>query len=252
MRVFGLIGFPLSHSFSEKYFAEKFRNENIKDAKYKLFPIESIDAMPNMIKNMPDLYGLNVTIPYKQEAMKYLDKLDDIASEIKAVNTIKIERENDSIVLKGFNTDAYGFMDSMKPYLNNKHRKALVLGTGGASKAVIYVLKKLDIDYLMASRTPRENNHISYNDISVELLNDYKVIINTSPLGMYPKTDMAPDLPYHALGEDHLLYDLVYNPEETKFMALGKAQGAATCNGLKMLYLQAEKAWEIWNMQADE
>ncbi len=248
MRIFGLIGYPLTHSFSEKYFSEKFERENITDAVYKPFPIASIEDFPGLIKNTPGLRGLNVTIPYKLGVMQYLDALDDTAKAIQAVNTIKFIEHNDEYTLKGFNTDAHGFMDSIKPYLDNQHhRKALVLGTGGASKAVVYVLEILGIDYLMVSRTPKKSNHIGYEDINQDTLAEFKVIINTSPLGMYPKTDSAPNLPYHALGKDHLLYDLVYNPEETKFMALGKAQGASVCNGLKMLHLQAEKAWEIWN-----
>ncbi len=248
MRVFGLIGYPLSHSFSEKYFSGKFNRENITDAVYKPFPIPSIHDFPELVNDTPGLCGLNVTIPYKLEVMQYLDMLNDTAKAIQAVNTIKIIKNKDKTTLKGFNTDAYGFMDSIKPHLDPKHhKKALVLGTGGASKAVVYVLEKLGIDYLMVSRTPTMSKHIGYEDVKQEILNEYKVIINTSPLGMYPKTDTAPALPYHLLNRNHLLYDLIYNPEETKFMALGKAQGAKVCNGLKMLHLQAEKAWEIWN-----
>lgn len=246
MKQFGLIGYPLGHSFSKKYFTEKFEKENIPGCNYELYPIESIDKLPELIKSTPGLKGLNVTIPYKQDVFNYLDETDKTAKEIGAVNCIKITNRDQKYYLKGFNTDCTGFELSFKPHLKPHHTKALILGTGGAAKAVEYTLKKLGIDFYYVSRTPRENV-LGYKDIDDNILNDYKIIINTSPLGMHPNTDAAPSLPYKLMDDSFYLYDLVYNPQETMFMQLGKKQGATVKNGLEMLYGQAEKAWEIWN-----
>jgi shikimate dehydrogenase len=247
MRQFGLIGYPLSHSFSMKYFTAKFRNENIEDCQYLNFPIETIKELPSLISQNNDLIGLNVTIPYKEQVIEYLDKIDETAREIGAVNTIKIKRLKDRILLTGYNTDAYGFYSSIVPQLEKVHKKALILGTGGASKAIAQVFNQLGVDYIFVSRNPRKDNHISYSDLTGDLINNFKIIVNTSPLGMYPDIEKYPDIPYDCITGDHLLYDLVYNPEMSKFLERGSEKGAKTINGLLMLHLQAEKAWEIWN-----
>lgn len=249
MRQFGLIGYPLSHSFSMKYFNGKFRNENIEDCEYLNFPIDTIDKLPLLISQNKDLTGLNVTIPYKEKVMNYLDRVDETAREIGAVNTVKIKRLKDKIILTGYNTDAYGFYSSIIPHLEKVHKKALILGTGGASKAIAHVFNRLGIDYIFVSRNPRKENHISYNDLTGNLINRFKIIVNTSPLGTYPDVDSCPDIPYEYITGDHLMYDLVYNPEITKFLEKGSKKGAKTINGLQMLHLQAEKAWEIWNSE---
>lgn len=245
MRTFGLIGYPLSHSFSKKYFTEKFEKEKISDCRYNNYSIESIEMLHDIIKNENTICGLNVTIPYKEKVIQYMDEMDDAAAEIGAVNTIKVYYDG-AMKLKGFNTDCYGFYESIKPFLNKKHKKALILGTGGASKAVAYSLKELGIEYSYVSRYPKNKEHLSYFNLN-NILNEYMVIVNTSPLGMYPNIDSFPEIPYNEIGKEHILYDLVYNPEETVFLKKGKLKGAVTINGLNMLHLQAEKAWEIWN-----
>ncbi len=246
MRIFGLIGYPLSHSFSEKYFTTKFLREGIRDAIYKTMPIDHIDKLPLLISETQNINGLNVTIPYKEQVMKYIHSLDPIAQEINAVNTLHFTRKQGQLHICGHNTDAWGFEHSIKPMLKPHHKKALVLGTGGAAKAVEYVLRKLGIQYLYVSRTAREGL-INYCDLNESLMNEYTIVINTSPVGMYPNIDSCPYLPYECITPRHIFYDLVYNPEETKFMRLAKEKGAATKNGLEMLHLQAEKAWMIWN-----
>ncbi len=247
MRTFGLIGYPLSHSFSEKYFSEKFKKEGITDAVYKPFPLENISEFTHLDEQQ-ELSGLNVTIPYKEKIIPFLDEQDDPVKKIKAVNTIKFIKKNNTIVKKGFNTDVYGFTASIRPLLDSKHTKALVLGTGGASKAVEYGLKQMGIDVLFISRNPKGKQHtISYEEINKEIIQQHLLIINTSPLGMYPKEETYPGIPYQFLSSDHVLYDLVYNPEITKFMDMGKQWGTTVKNGYDMLILQAEKAWEIWN-----
>lgn len=237
----GLIGYPLSHSFSKGYFTEKFKKENIPAHQYETYPIERIELVEDLMNN-EGLSGLNVTIPYKEVVIPFLDGLDDTAKEIGAVNTIKI-RDGKKI---GYNTDCHGFQKSFQPLLKDHHKKALVLGTGGASKAVVYALKQLGIEYKYVSRTATDQN-LSYDQVTPELLKDYTVIINTSPVGMYPHVEAYPPLPYEGLSELHYLYDLVYNPEVTAFLQKGLERGATIKNGLDMLYLQAEKAWEIWD-----
>ena len=240
MTTYGLIGYPLGHSFSRKFFTEKFEQEDI-DAQYLNFEIPSIEEFPNIIASHPELLGLNVTIPYKQQVMQYLDELSLEAKEIGAVNVVKVGEK-----LKGYNSDVIGFVESIKPLLKPHHEKALILGTGGASKAIHYGLEeKLGMETLFVSRTSRENM-ITYNDITKDLLQDYTVIVNCSPVGMFPKVDECPALPYEAMNENHLLYDLVYNPLETLFMKKGAAQGATVKNGLEMLHLQAIASWEFW------
>ena len=252
MNTYGLIGYPLGHSFSRKFFTEKFATEGI-DAQYLNFEIPSIEEFPEIIKNNPTLRGLNVTIPYKQQVMQYLDDISEEAKAIGAVNVVKVEHLDgfDGKVMKGVkltghNSDVIGFVESIKPLLKPHHKKALILGTGGASKAIRYGLeKKLGMKTLFVSRSAREGM-ITYEEVTAEVLKEYEVIVNCSPVGMYPHVDECPALPYEAMNENNLLYDLVYNPLETLFMKKGAAQGATVKNGLEMLHLQAIASWEFW------
>lgn len=246
MKQYGLIGYPLTHSFSKKHFTEKFETEKI-DAAYNNFEIDSISWFPDIIAGNPELIGLNVTIPYKEQVIPYLDDLNDAAREIGAVNTVKIIRRESGIFLKGFNTDTFGFETSLKPLLKQHHTKALILGTGGASKALKYVLKKLGIEFLSASIEELKENEIRYEDIDENMMAERLLIINATPLGTYPKVDGCANIPYRFLTDKHLLFDLVYNPEVTRFMAQGLEKGATVKNGYDMLLLQAKKSYEIWN-----
>ena len=254
MTTYGLIGYPLGHSFSRKFFTEKFAKEGI-DAQYLNFEIPSIEEFPNIIKNNPTLKGLNVTIPYKQQVMQYLDDISEEAKAIGAVNVVKVSKEG----LTGYNSDVIGFVNSIKPLLKPHHKKALILGTGGASKAIRYGLeKKLGVETAFVSRrrpdgSPHKGGDIqgtervfTYEEVTAEVLKEYEVIVNCSPVGMYPHVDECPALPYEAMNESNLLYDLVYNPLETLFMKKGAAQGATVKNGLEMLHLQAIASWEFW------
>lgn len=241
MRTFGLIGFPLTHSFSKTYFTDKFQKEHIADAEYLNFPIEKIEEVELIFKNQ-NLCGLNITIPYKEAVIPFLDELDFSATGVGAVNTV-VFRNGKKI---GFNTDILGFENSLRPLLKVQHNKALILGAGGSSKAVAYVLKKLGIEFQFISRTQKENA-LSYAEIKPQTILEHKIIVNTTPVGMFPKTYDAPDIPYSFITSEHLLYDLIYNPDETEFLKRGKQQGAEIKNGLEMLQLQAEKSWEIWN-----
>lgn len=242
IKSYGLIGYPLSHSFSKKYFTEKFERESIKDHFYELFPIESIRDLPSIISAHSTLAGLNVTIPYKEQVIDYLDSCSPVVEEIGACNCIRIIDGK----LKGYNTDVIGFSRSLEPKLKASHKKALVLGTGGAAKAVHYALKQKGIDFLQVSRK-KSDLSISYEDITEQLIKEYTLIINTTPLGMYPDVDKAPDIPYQFLGTEHYLFDLVYNPPTTKFLSEGKKHGAEIENGADMLVIQAEASWDIWN-----
>ena len=244
MKQFGLIGYPLGHSFSKKFFTEKFERENI-DAQYDLFELKHITDFSILIETK-DLAGLNVTIPYKQKVIEFLDELDETAAEIRAVNVVKFIHSNDNIILKGYNSDAIGFENSLKPHLKSYHTHALILGTGGASKAVDYVLKKNGIETTFVSRTKGLNN-LTYNELSKDVLDKNLLIINTSPVGTYPHSDECPEIPYEFITERHFLYDLVYNPAETLFLKRGKKHGAQGINGEAMLVGQAQAAWEIWN-----
>lgn len=240
MRTFGLIGFPLSHSFSPGYFADKFEKENIRAASYGLFPLEKIDEVCSLLER--DIQGLNVTIPYKESVIPYLDGLDEEAEAIGAVNTIA-SRDGKWI---GFNTDIYGFNTSLIPFLGDRLiEKALVLGSGGAAKAVVYGLNKLGIKPTLVSRS--DKGDLTYEDIDAAILDAHPLIINTTPLGMSPNIHTCPDIPYELLTEKHFLYDLVYNPKKTLFLNNGKQHGASIKNGYEMLCLQAEKSWSIWN-----
>lgn len=241
MKTYGLIGNPLTHSFSKKYFDQKFAALGITDQRYELFELPELDALPELIKTtMP--FGLNVTIPYKEKVIPFLDELDVTAKEIGAVNCIRFNAG----ISYGYNTDAYGFEMSVKPFLENKYERALILGTGGASKAVAYVLKKWNIPFHYATRHPRHENHLSYAELSAENIRFFPLIINTTPLGTFPDVMQCPALPYESLSGSHLLVDLIYNPDESLFLAKGKRAGANTMNGKRMLELQAEKSWEIW------
>ncbi len=250
MKHLGLIGYPLSHSFSAGYFREKFEKEKISGYHYSNFQLASIREFPSLLKDQSDLCGLNVTIPYKRQVIEYLDELDELSSEIQAVNTISISSTAEGLRLKGYNTDVYGFYHSLKPLLSERENCALVLGTGGASRAIVHALKLLGIEHCFVSRNPR-SGMLAYKDLCLPVLKKYNILINTSPVGTYPQTNEFPDVPYDLMDERHILYDLVYNPPETKFMELGRLKGARTINGLKMLKLQAEKSWEIWTGDPD-
>jgi len=242
MRLFGLIGYPLSHSFSKKYFTEKFEKEKLADCQYELFPIASITELAGLIKNHPDLAGLNVTIPYKEQVIPFLSETDAIVSKIKACNCISILNGK----LKGYNTDTAGFEQSLKEKLQSHHTKALILGGGGAAKAVEFVLRKLGIDFRYVSRKPSVHSY-SYEQLTPGIISDHALIVNTTPLGMYPSINEAPPIPYNALTTRHYLFDLVYNPERSLFLQKGEKQGAAIKNGYDMLVIQAEESWKIWN-----
>jgi shikimate dehydrogenase len=242
MKIYGLIGYPLTHSFSKKYFTEKFQRENITDCTYENFPLENIQQV-NELFNRPDLCGLNVTIPYKEKILPFLTEQHEVVVATGACNCIKIKEGN----YIGFNTDVVGFELSLKKYLQPHHTRALIFGTGGAAKAVEYVLNKLGIAYLFVSRKKGSANTISYHDLKVELLQEHLLLINTTPLGMYPKLDDCPDIAYDYLTPQHHLFDLVYNPEKTLFLQKGEAKGASIQNGYEMLLLQAEESWKIWN-----
>ena len=236
MRHFGIIGYPLIHSFSAKYFNEKFESEKI-DAEYSLYPTENLTG-ERMNELMNSLDGMNVTMPYKKDVIAYLDRLDETAEAIGAVNVI-----HDRV---GYNTDCLGFIDSIRPLLREYDKKALVLGTGGASKAVCFGLKKLGISPTLVSRTPQEGM-LGYDDLTEAVMSDYTVIVNCTPLGMAPEEETFPPIPYEYISARHLLFDCVYNPEKTLFLQKGKVQGATTRNGMEMLYGQAKAAWKIWN-----
>ncbi len=245
MDKYGLIGYPLGHSFSISYFNEKFKNEGI-DAVYENYEIPTIEQLPEVLDTNPELRGLNVTIPYKEKVISYLDSLSPEASEIGAVNVIKIEHKGKKTVLKGYNSDVIGFTRSIEPLLEPYHKKALILGTGGASKAIEFGLRSLKLETLKVSRTGKDGA-IRYTDITPEMMKEYNVIVNCTPCGMFPHADECPDLPYNAMDNHTLLYDLIYNPDETLFLTKGKKKGAIIKNGLEMLLLQAFASWEFWN-----
>ncbi|NLV52119.1 MAG: shikimate dehydrogenase [Bacteroidales bacterium] len=247
MDKYGLVGFPLGHSFSQKFFSEKFEQDKT-DAQYINFEIPSIEDFAKVINNNPELKGLNVTIPYKQAVMTYLNEVSTEAKAIGAVNVVKVMRASDGTpFLKGYNSDVIGFVDSIRPLLKPHHKKALILGTGGASKAIYYGLtEKLGLDTLFVSRKSKPGI-ITYEEITAETLKEYEVIVNCSPVGMFPHVDECPALPYEAMNEKNLLYDLVYNPNETLFMKKGAEQGAVVKNGLEMLIAQAIASWNFWH-----
>lgn len=242
MKTYGLLGRKLSHSFSSKYFSEKFKKENISGCEYKNFELSEVSEIRDLVKSEPQLVGLNVTVPYKESIIPYLDGLEKHAEEIGAVNTILFENGK----LIGANTDAIGFHRSLAAVFKPHHERALILGTGGASKAVAYTLRQLGVDFVFVSRTPT-SGLLAYEELNQYVIKHYPLIINTTPLGTYPDVHACPNIPYEFLSSQNLLYDLVYNPEVTTFLSRGEKAGSATMNGLRMLILQAEKSWELWN-----
>ncbi len=245
MRTFGLIGFPLSHSFSKRFFTTYFEKESI-DAQYLNFEISDLSSLSVVLKEHPDLVGFNVTIPHKEAIISYLDSCDPKAAAIKAVNTVKIARSGGNIQLRGYNTDLTGFRNSIIPLLKPHHLNALVLGTGGASKAIMAALADLSIHGQLVSREAKPGISISYDQLTRTMMEEYSIVVNTTPLGTFPETEGYPEIPYEYLTYKHLLYDLVYNPPVTKFLLKGKERGSTIKNGLEMLELQAMAAWEIW------
>ncbi len=242
MRQFGLIGFPLSHSFSKQYFSDKFLSEGIKDCQYDIFPIEDISQLSGLIAAQPSLEGLNVTIPYKEKVLPFLDDCTEVVKDINACNCIVIRQGK----LFGHNTDVTGFEHTLNQQLQPHQNKALVLGTGGAAKAVHFVLKKNSISFKIVSRTKTDGNLV-YKELTGDILDEYKLVINTSPVGMYPHVHQAPDLPYQSVTTDHLFIDLIYNPAKTLFLQKAEKMGAKIQNGGDMLVVQAEESWRIWN-----
>jgi shikimate dehydrogenase len=246
MRKFGLIGYPLGHSFSKKYFTEKFLTENISDCSYDNYALKNLDEFRELVASNDELSGLNITIPYKSEIIRFLDVIDPEAEEIGAVNVIKIRRTDGQMKLYGYNSDITGIRDSLLPIMEDNVRNALVLGTGGSSRAVCHVLKKLGLKVDMVSRE-RKPGILIYSDIDSGIIANTQLIINTTPLGMFPNTESRPEINYRKLNSRHILFDLVYNPEITTFLRMGAEQGCSIISGIKMLHSQAEKAWEIWN-----
>ncbi len=246
MKTYGLIGKSLSHSFSQSYFKEKFKSENL-DCQYLNFELNEINEFPQLLTNNPKIGGFNVTIPYKEQIIKFLDEIDKEAKFIGAVNTIKLTKSGKTVSMIGYNTDALGFEYTLKPHLKSHHRRALILGTGGASKAVKFVLNKYGIGVIDISRRPLKKDQMSYGLIDKQVIDEHLIIINTTPLGMFPNRETHPDIPYEYIGKNHLLFDLVYNPAETLFLKKGKENGAIIVNGLEMLHHQAEQSWRIWN-----
>lgn len=241
MRHYGLIGLPLAHSFSQTWFTDKFRKENI-EARYENYPLQTIRELPELIQR-ENLLGLNVTHPYKKQVLNYVNHLDEEAEAIGAVNTLRISADG----IQGHNTDAYGFRQSLKPFLEGYMERALILGTGGAASAVSYVLKQLGVDVVFVSRTKKGDKILNWNELTPLIIQHFFLIVNCTPVGTFPKVNEKPPLPYDALTEKHLLYDLVYNPQETAFLKEGKLRGSKLLNGLDMLKLQALRSWEIWN-----
>jgi shikimate dehydrogenase len=248
MKIYGLIGYPLSHSLSQQYFDEKFRNEQIRDCMYELFPLSNLSGLLPLITQNESISGLNVTIPYKERIMDYLDEMDEISGEVGAVNCISVIRSPGGLYLKGYNTDVRGFELAIRPWLEKHHRNALVLGTGGSAKAVTFALKRKGLHVMKVSRHPENEDETGYESLTRELLDKYTLIVNATPLGMAPNAENCPSIPYEFLHVGHLLFDLIYNPVETMFMKKGKAQGATAVNGIEMFYQQAEKSWEIWSL----
>lgn len=245
MNKLGLLGKNISYSFSRNYFKEKFENEGITDTTYVNFDLDNIDLFPELIKNTENIKGLNVTIPYKEAVMPFLDKINKKAKAIGAVNTIRVTKKGK---LVGYNTDCYGFKNTIKPFIKSHHKKALILGTGGASKAVAFSLKELDIDYKYVSRNPSKKVTFTYDELTENIIQEHQIIVNCTPLGTFPNIDISANIPYRGITNKHILFDLIYNPDETKFLKQGKDRGAIIINGLNMLKLQAEKSWSIWDL----
>jgi len=243
MKQYGVIGNPLHHSYSKAYFNEKFQEQAI-DARYDNYLLPTIKDVMKVLNDTPNLCGLNVTIPYKEQVMEYLDEIDDEAKEIGAVNVIKITEKNGKRFLKGYNSDWFGFTEAIKPFLKPHHTHALILGTGGASKGILYALKKLKINTQFVSRDPSKG--LTYKQLTKEILQQYTIIVNTTPVGTFPEVKHCPPIPYHFLTDKHLVYDLIYNPIRTLFLHQAETRGATTCNGWQMFLNQAHKAYVIW------
>lgn len=244
MKLFGLVGFPLSHSWSANHFNEKFVRLGIHDATYRAFPLEHIQGLLPMIRTHKDLSGFNVTIPHKVSVLSLLNETDPIALAIGAVNAVKVQRREEKVYLKGYNTDAEGFLKSLPEPLN--HQKALILGSGGASRAVRWALEQIGVTSLIVSRNPSNPNQIGYNDLTSQVLKEYTMMVNTTPLGMFPDTESTPPIPWKSISERHFMYDLIYNPDETLFLKMAKSRAAMTMNGYSMLIKQAEASWRIF------
>jgi len=246
MRKFGLIGYPLGHSFSQKYFTEKFSRENINDCSYDNYPLKHIELLPGLIAGNPELCGLNVTIPHKTAVLKFIDVMEPSIDEIGAANVLKFRRTGNNITVYGFNTDVTGIRDTITPYLRDNIKNVLILGTGGSSKAAAYTMKTLGLNVTFVSRSGKDDI-LSYSDLSPDHFRSADIIINTTPLGMSPDISSKPEIDYRLLNEKHILFDFVYNPEYTSFLKAGKERGCTIITGLKMLYSQADRSWEIWN-----
>ncbi|HER07882.1 MAG TPA: shikimate dehydrogenase [Bacteroides sp.] len=249
-RIFGLIGYPLEHSFSVSHFSRKFATEHT-DAVYRNYPLKDVAEFPSLVQSEPGLHGLNVTVPYKEKIIPYLDALSQTARSIGAVNTICFCRRSGGLALTGHNTDVTGFGRSLREHLRDHHKRALVLGTGGSSKAVVHVLEKLGIAFLRVSRS-RGEERVTYEELTAGMMKDHTLVINTTPLGMYPDLESCPPIPYETITADHLLFDLVYNPSKSRFLLQGEQQGASIVNGYDMLVYQAEASWEIWNRRPED
>lgn len=245
--LYGLIGHPLNHSFSKQYFSEKFIQENRNNSRFLDFDFPTLTKFKELIDQHKNLKGLSVTIPHKKAIIRYMDAIDPIARSVGAINCIKVTRQHNDFKLTGYNTDIIGFERSFIPMLKSFHRKALILGTGGAAQAVAFVLEKLKIDYIFVSRKPAACKQIRYEIIDQEIMKDHSIIINTTPLGMFPDNNQKPSIPYKEITKQHYLFDLIYNPEKTKFLTLGEEQGAQIKNGFEMLQIQAVESWKIWN-----
>lgn len=246
MRKFGLIGYPLGHSFSQKYFTEKFSRENINNCSYDNYPLKHIELLPGLIAGNPELCGLNVTIPHKTAVLKFIDVMEPSIDEIGAANVLKFRRTGNDITVYGFNTDVTGIRDSITPYLRDNIKNVLILGTGGSSKAAAYTMKTMGMNVKFVSRSGKDSI-LSYSDLSPDHFRSADIIINTTPLGMSPDISSKPEIDYRLLNEKHILFDFVYNPEYTSFLKAGKERGCTIITGLKMLYSQADQSWEIWN-----
>ena len=243
-KILGLIGYPLTHSFSKQYFTEKFEKEGITDYVYRNFELNDIKHFPELLKKYPDIVGLNVTIPYKEKILDFVDELSPEVAAIGAANTLVIHPATKKIT--AYNTDIYGFKQSLLPCLKPDHRKALILGTGGAAKAVAYTLRQLNIDAVMVSRYPKNAKQLAYSDLNEKIVKSHLLVVNTTPLGQFPDIEKKPAFPYNFITNRHLFYDLIYNPSKTSFLYYAENKGATICNGLIMLHLQAERAWQIW------
>lgn len=246
-RLFGLIGYPLGHSWSKRYFMQKFHDASITDARYELFPISHVSELDALLISQSEIVGLNVTIPHKTSVIPFLTHLDPVARAVNAVNTIKVSRIGNRIETIGFNTDVAGFQYSIEPLLRSNHKAAMILGTGGAAKAAAWVFNKLGIDFVFVSRHPNGDQQIGYSDLAGDIFEKTTIIVNATPLGMEPDIDLIPPIPFEFVSPHHLLFDMIYNPELTVFLKQGMQQGATIKNGLEMLQLQAEKSWQIWN-----